>query len=161
MRATFRFFWFYNSIFFFQKTRVEFSFFFGCFRVFVFAFWCRLIIPAIDAQLATVRHGIFKLAAIDGPTVRSKLATEVGVEILTGLIEGRDVAVPTAPLAVGLGVVGIEVVTPGEGTVATRNPANMRLLLGVALHVSLEMLLALETPLAARLLALELHLLND
>ena len=142
-------------------TCVEFIFFCLGFRVFDFAFGCRLIIPAIDAQLATVRHGIFKLAAVDRATVRSKLATEVGVEILTGLIEGRDVAVPTAPLAVGLGVVGVEVVASGEGTVATRNPANMRLFLGVALHVSLEMLLALEPPLAAWLLALELHLLND
>jgi hypothetical protein len=62
---------------------------------------------------------------------------------------------------VGLGVVGVEVVASGEGAVTARNPANVRLFLGVALHVSLEMLLALEPPLAARLLALELHLLDD
>lgn len=121
----------------------------------------RLIIPAIDAQLATIRHAIFKLAAIDGPTVRGKLSTEVRVEILTGLIQGSDVAVATAPLAVGLGIVGIQVVAAREGTVAARNPAYMRLLLGVTLHVAFEMFLALETSLAARLLALELHLLND
>lgn len=121
----------------------------------------RLIIPSINAQLATIRHAVFQLAAVDGPTIRGKLSTEVGVEILTGLIEGSDVAVATAPLAVGLGIVGVEVVAAREGSVAARNPADMRLLLGVALHVTLEVFLALETPLAARLLALELHLLND
>ena len=44
---------------------------------------------------------------------------------------------------------------------AARNPTDMRLLLRMALHVALEVFLALETPLAARLLALELHLPND
>lgn len=128
---------------------------------FCFGAVIRLIIPAIDAQLATVRHSIFKLAAVDGPTVGSKLSTEIRVEILTGLIESRNVAVATAPLAVGLGVVSVEVVAAGECTVTSRNPADMRLFLGVALHVTLKVLLTLETPLAARLLALELHLLDD
>lgn len=147
-------------IFFFRRN----SFFFSGFSRFLYLLFgviVRLIIPAIDAQLTTIRHAIFELAAVDGTTVGGKLSTEVGVEILTGLIQGSDVAVATAPLAVGLGIVGVEVVAAGEGAVAARNPADMRLLLGVALHVALEMFLALETPLAARLLALELHLLND
>lgn len=121
----------------------------------------RLIIPSIEAQLATIRHTVFKLATVDRPAVGGKKSSEVGVEILTGLIQGSDVAVATTPLAVGLGIVGVEVVAAGKGTVTARNPADMRLLLGVALHVALEMFLALETPLAARLLALELNLLND
>jgi hypothetical protein len=79
---------------------------------------------------------------------------------LAGIVEGSDIAVTTAALAVGLGVVGIEVIAPGECAVAAWNPTNMGLLLGVALHVPLEMLLALETSLAARLLALELNLLD-
>jgi hypothetical protein len=160
MKATFQFCVSIIPYFLLEDSRGIPIFFFG-FSNFLVLLFGRLIIPAINAQLATVRHGIFKLAAVDRATVRSKLATEVGVEILTGLIEGRDVAVPTAPLAVGLGVVGVKVVASGEGTVTARNPANVRLFLGVALHVSLEMLLALEPPLAARLLALELHLLDD
>lgn len=127
----------------------------------LFGLIVRLIIPSINAQLATIRHAIFKFAAVNGPTIGGKLSTEVGIEILTAVIEGSDVAVATAPLAVGLGVVSVEVVAAREGAVAARNPTDMRLLLGVALHVALEMFLALETPLAARLLALELHLLND
>lgn len=80
---------------------------------------------------------------------------------MTSLIQGRDVAVATAPLAVGLGIVRVEVIAAGEGTVAARNPADMRLLFRVAFHVALEMFLALETSLATGLLALELHLLDD
>lgn len=44
---------------------------------------------------------------------------------------------------------------------AYRHPAHMRLLLRVALHMPLEVLLALEPALAARLLAFELNLLDD
>lgn len=120
----------------------------------------RLVIPAINVQVAAIRN-IFELATIDGTAVGSELATEVGIEILTGLIEGRNVSVPTAPLAVGLGVMGVEVITAREGTVAAGNPANMRLLLRMTLHVTLEMFLTLEATLAARLLAFELHLFDD
>lgn len=121
----------------------------------------RLIIPAINAELAAIGHGIFKLAAVDRTTVGGQLTTEVRVEVLAGFIEGCNIAIATATLTVGLGVVGVQVVAARECTVAARDPAHMRLLLGVALHVPLEMFLALETTLAARLLALELHLLND
>lgn len=44
---------------------------------------------------------------------------------------------------------------------AARNPADMGLFLGVALHVALEVFLSLEATLAARFFALELHLLDD
>ena len=44
---------------------------------------------------------------------------------------------------------------------AARHPANMGLLLRMTLHVTLQMLLALEAALAARLLALELDLLDN
>lgn len=121
----------------------------------------QLVIPAIDAELTAIGNRIFKLAAVDWATVGSQLATEIRIIILTGLIEGRDITVATTPLAVGLGVVCVEIVAAGESAVAARDPANMRLLFGVALHMALEVLLALETPLAARLLALELHLLDD
>lgn len=73
----------------------------------LFGLIMRLIIPSINAQLATIGHAIFKFAAVDGPTVGGKLSTEVRVEILTGLIEGSDVAVATTPLAVGLSIVGV------------------------------------------------------
>lgn len=89
------------------------------------------------------------------------MASEIRVKVLTGLIEGGDIAIATTPLAVGLGVVGVQIVAARECTVTTRNPAYMRLLLGVALHVTLEVLLALEATLAAGLLALELHLFDD
>lgn len=131
------------------------------FGICFFGLIVRLIIPSINAQLATIRHAIFKFAAVNGPTIGGKLSTEVGIEILTSVIEGSNVAVATAPLAVGLSIVSVEVVAAREGAVASRDPTDMRLLLGVTLHVALEMFLALETPLAARLLALELHLLND
>jgi hypothetical protein len=62
---------------------------------------------------------------------------------------------------VGLGIVGVEVVAARESTVTARYPAYMGLLLGMALHVTLQVLLALESALAAGLLALELDLLDD
>jgi hypothetical protein len=113
------------------------------------------------AKITTVGNSILKLGTVKRATVRSQLATEIRVVIRAGLVEGSDIAVATAPLAVGLGVVGVQVVTSGEGAVAARNPANMRLFLGVTLHVTLEVFLTLETTLATRLLALELDLLND
>jgi hypothetical protein len=121
----------------------------------------QLVVPAIDTELTAIGNSIFKLASVDWATVWSQLATEIRIIILTGLIEGRDVAVATTPLAVGLGVVCVKIVAAGESAVAARDPADMRLLFGVALHMTLEVLLALETTLAARLLALELHLLDD
>lgn len=89
------------------------------------------------------------------------MTTEVGVIVLTSLVKSSDVAVSPSALAVSLGVVGIQVVTAGESTVASRNPADMGLLFGVALHVSLKVLLTLEASLAAGLLALELHLFDN
>jgi hypothetical protein len=121
----------------------------------------RLIIPAINAELTTIRDSLFEFATVDRATVGCKLATEVGIKVLTGLIEGGDVTIATAPLAVGLGVVGIEVVTARKRAMTARHPAYMRLLLGVTLHVTLKVLLTLEAALAAGLLALELHLLDD
>lgn len=69
-----------------------------------------LIIPAIDAEVTTVGHGVLQLGTPDGTTIGRKLATEVWVIILTCVIKGSDVAVAPAPLAVGLGVVCVQIV---------------------------------------------------
>lgn len=61
----------------------------------------------------------------------------------------------------GLGVVGIEIVTAGEGAMTAGDPTDMGLLLGVALHVSLQVLLSLEATLATGLFTLELNLFDD
>jgi len=120
-----------------------------------------LVIPTIDAEVTAVRHGILQLGAVKRTAVRSQLATEVWIIIRTGLVESSHIAVASAPLAVGLGVVCVQIVASGESAVAAGDPANVRLLLGMALHVALEVFLALEATLATRLLALELDLLDD
>jgi hypothetical protein len=56
----------------------------------------------------------FLVATVPSPEATTSTPTTPRPTILTGLIEGRDVAVPTAPLAVGLGVVGVEVVASGD-----------------------------------------------
>lgn len=119
-----------------------------------------LVVPAINPQITTVRN-VFELRAIDGSAIRGELTTEIWVIIRAGLVEGSDIAIATTPLAVGLGVVSVEIVTARESTVAARYPANMRLFLGVALHMTLQMFLTLEPTLATGLLALELDLLDD
>lgn len=119
-----------------------------------------LVVPAINPQLTTVRN-VFELRAIDRSTIRGELTTEVWVIIRAGLVEGSDIAIATTPLAVGLGVVSVEIVTARESALAARYPANMRLFLGVALHMTLQMFLTLEPAFATRLLALELDLLDD
>lgn len=150
------------SIVLFREVAWWFFFFFCCLTLF-FAFWwvVHLVIPGIDTKVTTIRHGVLKLGAVDGAAIGSELATEVGIVIWAGLVESSNIAVASSPLAVGLGVVGVQVVAPRECSVAARHPANMGLLLGVALHVALQVLLALETALATGLLALELHLLDD
>jgi hypothetical protein len=62
---------------------------------------------------------------------------------------------------VSLGIVSVEVVASRKGTVAPRNPANMGLFLGMALHMPLQVLLSLEAPIATRLFAFELNLFDD
>lgn len=118
-----------------------------------------LFIPTINAEV-TVRN-ILKLGTINGASIRCQLTPELRIVIWAVLVEGGDIAVATTTLAVGLRIVCIEVVAPGESSVAARNPANMRLLFGMTLHVTLEVLLALKSALAARFLALELDLLDD
>jgi hypothetical protein len=119
-----------------------------------------LIIPAVNTEV-TVGDRILQLGAVQGTTVGSQLAAEVRIVIRTGLVEGSHISVASAPLAVGLGVVGVQVVASGESAVAAGNPANVWLLLGVALHVALQVLLTLKATLATGLLALELDLLDD
>lgn len=100
-----------------------------------FCFWLwqakhpRLIVPAVDAEITAVHHGVFQLGSRDGPAIGSQLAPEIRVKVWTGFVERGDVAVATAALAVGLGVVGVEVVAAREGSVAARHPADMGLLL--------------------------------
>jgi len=118
-----------------------------------------LLIPSINAELAI--GNVLELGSVNWTTIRCQLASEIRIIIGTGLVEGGDVAVATATLAVGLGIVCVEVIAARESTVAARHPTDMRLLLGVALHVTLEVLLALESALAAGLLAFELDLLDD
>ena len=120
-----------------------------------------LLIECIHAKFPRVSDGVLQLGPIQWSTVRCELSTEIRVKVWTGLIQCRHVAVATAPFAVCLGVMSVEVVTAREGPVAPRHPAYMGLFLRVALHVSFQMLLALETALAARLFALELHLSDD
>lgn len=131
------------------------------FCFFAFLWVAHLVIPGVDTQVTAVGHGVLQFRAINGTSVRRELATEVRIVIRAGLVEGSNIAVASSPLAVGLGVVGIQVVTTGESSVAAGHPADMGLFLGMALHVALQMLLALETTLATRLLALELDLLDD
>jgi hypothetical protein len=118
-----------------------------------------LILPPVSAEV-TIRD-VLQLRAVNRTSVRIQLAAELRIVIRAALVEGSHIAVATTALAVGLGVMGVEVVAARESTMAARYPAYMGLLLGVALHVTLEVLLALETALAAGLLALELNLLND
>lgn len=120
-----------------------------------------LVIPGVDTQVTAIGHGVLKLGAIDGAAVGGELATEFGIVIWAGLVESSNIAVAPSPLAVGLGIVGVKIVAARESSVATGHPAYMRLLLRMALHVALQVLLALETALATRLLALELHLLDN
>jgi hypothetical protein len=89
------------------------------------------------------------------------LTTELGIVVRTGFIKRGDITVTAASLAVSLSVVSVEVITARKGPVAARNPADMRLLLRVALHMSLEVLLSLEPTFATRLLASELDLFDD
>lgn len=130
--------------------------------VFDFAWVIRLVIPAaINAKVATVRNSIFKLSAVHRATIGGKLTPEVRVEVWTGVIQGSHITVATSSLAVGLRVMSIQIVAARKRAVASGNPADMGLFLRVALHVTLEVFLALEPTLAAGLLALELDLLDD
>jgi hypothetical protein len=118
-----------------------------------------LIIPAINAEV-TIRD-VLKLGVVKRTAVGCQLATEIRIIIWAGLVEGGDIAVATTPLAVSLGIVSVEVVAAGESSVAARHPAYVGLLLGMALHMTLEVLLTLKAAFAPRLLALELDLLDD
>jgi hypothetical protein len=89
------------------------------------------------------------------------LTTELWIVVWTSLIKRGNITVTATTLAVSLGVMSVEVITAREGSVAARNPADMRLLFRVALHMSLEVLLSLETTFAAGLLASELDLFDD
>lgn len=121
----------------------------------------RLIVQQVHAELASVENRVVQLGSVDRSTVRSQLAAEFRVVVRACLVEARDVSVAPPSLAVCLGVVRVEVVAAGECPVAPRDPAYVRLLLGVALHVPLQVLLSLEAAWAAGLLALELDLLDD
>jgi hypothetical protein len=88
----------------------------------------QLVIPAIDAKLTAIGHSVFELAAVDGTTVGRQLAAEIRIIILTGVVESRDVSVATTPLAVGLGIMCVEIVAAREGAVASRDPTNVRFL---------------------------------
>jgi hypothetical protein len=119
------------------------------------------VIPGFNVSLLGLRNRVIKLGAIDGTTVRSQLSTKVGIIVRAGLIKGGNITVAATPLAVSLCVMCVEVVASRETAVASGYPANMGFLLGVTLHVSLEMFLSLESALATRLLAAELDLLDD
>lgn len=121
----------------------------------------RLVVPAVHADITTIHDGILQFGSVDRSAIRCELATELRVEVCAGIIKSGDVAVSSTTLAVRLRIVGIEIITAGKGTVATWNPAHMRLFLRVALHVTLQVLLALEAALATGLLALELNLLDN
>lgn len=69
-----------------------------------------LLGPSVHTQLPGI-HRVLQLGTIDRATIGSELTPEVGVVVGAGLVQGRDVPVATAPFAVGLGVVGVEVVT--------------------------------------------------
>jgi len=69
-----------------------------------------LLVPSIHTQLPSV-HRVIQLGPINRTAVGSELAPEVRVEVGAGLVQGRDIPVATAPFAVGLGVVSVEVVT--------------------------------------------------
>lgn len=68
-----------------------------------------LLIPSIHTQLPSI-HRVLQLGTIDRTAIGSELTPEVGVKVGAGLVQGRNVPVATAPFAVGLGVVSIEVV---------------------------------------------------
>jgi hypothetical protein len=55
----------------------------------------------------------------------------------------------------------IEVVASRKSSVATRDPADMWLFLGVDLHMALQMLLSVESSFTVQLLTSELRPLND
>jgi hypothetical protein len=103
-----------------------------CFLRWLFA---HLILPPVNAEV-TIRD-VLKLRAVNRTPIWMQLAAEVRIVVGTALVEGGDIAVPTTPLAMGLGVVSVEVVAAGESTMAARHPAYVGLLLGMALHVAL------------------------
>lgn len=120
-----------------------------------------LVVPVVNVGLLGLRDRVIQLGAINGTTIRGQLTAEVWVIVRACLVKGSNIAVAATPLAVSLGVVCIEVIASGETPVASWHPAYMRLLLGVALHVPLEMLLPLESTFTTWLLASELDLLDD
>ena len=69
-----------------------------------------LLVPSIHTHLPSV-HRVLQLGTIDRTAIGSELTPEVGVEVRAGLVQGRNVPVATAPFAVGLGVMSVEVVT--------------------------------------------------
>lgn len=95
-----------------------------------FAFWwlfAHLILPPVSAEV-TIRD-VLQLGAVNRTPVRVQLATELRIVIRAGLVESSHIAVAATALAVGLGVVGVEIVAARESTMAARYPANMGLLL--------------------------------
>lgn len=89
------------------------------------------------------------------------MTTEVRVVIGAGVVESSHVTIPSATLAMSLGIVCVEIVTTRKCPIAAGDPTNMGLLLGVAFHMSLQMFLSLKTTLATRFFASKLDLLYD
>ena len=122
---------------------------------------CTSVIPGVYTDFASVGNDIFQLRPVDRSTILGELPAEVRIVVGARLIQSGHISVATAALAVGLGVVGIEVIAAPEGALAPGHPADMGLLFGVALHMPLQMFMPLESPFATGLLALELDLAND
>lgn len=108
-----------------------------------------------------IEYRLLQRRSVDRSTIGCQLAAELRVVIWAGLIQCGDITIAATSLAVGLGVVCVEVVAAGECSMAPRHPADVRLLFRVALHVPLQVLLPLEAARAAGLFALELDLLDD
>lgn len=83
--------------------------FFFLFFVFFFRLFFFLLIP-FHTDLAG-RHGLVQRPTGHGATVSSKWPPIVRVVVGTRLIQGGHIAVAASAFAVGLGVMGIEVVT--------------------------------------------------
>lgn len=133
----------------------------SCFGPSRIKLYIRSLQPRLLARFASIGHEILGLGVVDWSPVSGQLAAIFRVVVWAVLVQCRDIAIPAAALTVGLRVMRVQVVTARESPFAARNPAYMRLLLRVALHVSLQMLLPLEATLATGLLALELDLLDN